>query len=256
MKPTLSDYDSIASLYHLVYTNWEEGIQRQGDALDRIIKKCERQRTQSVLDVSCGIGTQSIALAQRGYQVTASDLSTAEVKRARREAKTRHLSIDFSVANMKDAYTHHQRQFDLVLSCDNSFPHLLTREDRLQALRQFYECTIPHGLCLISLRDYSKETIEGIQLKPYGVRIDQGKRYIVFQVWDCNAPFYDLSMYFVEDEGKNDGIAHVMRSRYYVLPIEELVSLMEEVGFSSVQRIDDSFFQPVIVGHKDKSLQR
>jgi hypothetical protein len=41
-------------------------------------------------------------------------------------------------------------------------------------------------------------------VKPYGTREHDGKRYMIFQVQDFDEDCYDLSMYFVED----DGIAH------------------------------------------------
>ena len=59
--------------------------------LDSVIRERWGQSISSVLDVSCGIGTPSLGLAKRGYQVTASDLSPEEVERAEREAKARDL---------------------------------------------------------------------------------------------------------------------------------------------------------------------
>jgi 2-polyprenyl-3-methyl-5-hydroxy-6-metoxy-1,4-benzoquinol methylase len=42
---------------------------------------------RTVLDVSCGIGTQTLGLAHRGILVTASDLSAGAISRARAEAQ-------------------------------------------------------------------------------------------------------------------------------------------------------------------------
>ena len=44
-----------------------------------------------VLDCACGIGTQSIGLAQQGFQVTATDISAAAITRARTESQRRGL---------------------------------------------------------------------------------------------------------------------------------------------------------------------
>lgn len=112
-----------------------------------------------VLDVSCGAGTQALGLAGLGYDVTASDLSPDAVKRAKQEAAKRELSIVFSVADMRRAFDHHQRRFDVVISCDNSVPHLLSNGDILSAMQQFYKCTRPGGGCIITVRDYEKEDL-------------------------------------------------------------------------------------------------
>jgi 2-polyprenyl-3-methyl-5-hydroxy-6-metoxy-1,4-benzoquinol methylase len=93
---------------------------------------------RTVLDVSCGIGTQALGLAQRGYDITASDLSPKAIERARREAEIRGLRIDFSVADMRQAHENHQRAFDVVISCDNSVPHLLSDTEIQLAFASFY----------------------------------------------------------------------------------------------------------------------
>jgi hypothetical protein len=61
---------------------------------------------------------------------------------------------------------------------------------------------------------------------------------------------YDVAMYFVEDHGGTDCPTHVMRSRYYAVTTQTLIRLMQAAGFVEVQRLDDRFFQPVILGNK------
>ena len=61
----LQFYDQMAEDYHLIYSNWEQAIHRQARALDNIIQNRfdASPESLSVLDCSCGIGTQSIGLA-------------------------------------------------------------------------------------------------------------------------------------------------------------------------------------------------
>jgi 2-polyprenyl-3-methyl-5-hydroxy-6-metoxy-1,4-benzoquinol methylase len=72
-------YDELAPLYHLIFQDWHASNARQGEQLQRIIHSQWPQR-RSVLDVSCGIGTQASALAMRGFRVKASDLSPKEIE--------------------------------------------------------------------------------------------------------------------------------------------------------------------------------
>src|SRR5690242_6679971 len=118
-------YDRMAGLYHLIFTDWDESIERQAEQLDAIIRDRWGAGARTVLDVSCGIGTQSLGLARRGYRVTGSDLSPAAIARAEAEARRRGLAIDFSICDMRSAYAHHRRRFDVVVSADNSITHLL-----------------------------------------------------------------------------------------------------------------------------------
>jgi SAM-dependent methyltransferase len=245
---TTAFYAALAPLYHLIYPNWERSMERQARMLDDVIREMWGEEVHTILDVSCGIGTQALGLAKLGYTLTASDLSAEEIRRAEQEAAARDLAIAFSVADMREAYDHHARQFDVVMSADNSVPHLLTDRDILQALRHFYRCTRPGGGCLITVRDYGEEELSRQRVKPYGIREEEGVRWLLWQVWDPHPPMYDITIYAVEDRGEAECRTHVMRSTYYAVPISVLMQLMSDAGFENVTRLDGRFFQPVIVG--------
>jgi SAM-dependent methyltransferase len=246
-------YAALTPLYHLIYPDWDKSIQHQADMLDAVIREIWGNDASSVLDVSCGIGTQALGLSSKGYHVTASDLSFEEVERAKQESALRDLSIAFSVADMRQAFNHHARQFDIVISCDNSVPHLLSDEDILTAFRQFYQSTRPGGGCIITVRDYEKEDFSKQQVKPYGIREVDGIRWLIWQVWDPYPPTYDVTIYFVEDRGGTDCRTHIMRSKYYAVSILSLMKMMRDAGFDDVLRMDDRFFQPIIVGTKRRN---
>lgn len=241
-------YDQLAPLYHLVYQDWDASIRRQGEQLAAVIE-AEWPGTRSVLDVSCGIGTQAIGLAMQGYAVNGSDISELAVDRAMREAVKRGASIKFSVCDMRNAFAHHGPGFDVVVSCDNSLPHLLTDEELLISLRQMANCVSVGGGCLVTIRDYEKEERGKNLVKPYGVRVESGSRYLLFQVWDFEGEQYDFTLYFVaENLSTREVRTFAMRSRYYAIPTSRLCELMRQAGFSDVRRLDGVFFQPVLVG--------
>lgn len=142
---TRAFHDGLAASYHLIYEDWEASVAEQGRALEVLLRDYGVVPGDEVLDVACGIGTQALGLAARGYAVTASDLSVGAITRARREARRRGLDIDPSVADMRRAHEHHASGFDAVLCADNSLPHLLSDTDILGALRQFRACLSPGG---------------------------------------------------------------------------------------------------------------
>ena len=73
---------------------------------------------------------------------------------------------------MRRIDAHHGEGFDIVLSGDNSVPHLLCDEKILLALRGMYACLRPGGGCLITIRDYDKEERGQGIVKPYGIRME------------------------------------------------------------------------------------
>ena len=244
-------YDEIATLYHLVYQDWNAAIAQQAAALDAIIRKHVGPPPRSILDVSCGIGTQALGLAALGHAVTASDLSSAAVERARREAAQRNLAIDFMVADMRRCAEVHGSGFDVVLSADNSIPHLLSDDAIREALGSFHQCIRPGGITILGVRDYLTEGRSSPQLVPYGFRSDGDDRYFVVQTRDWDGDFYDVAMYFIR-EGRGSKPATVIAgsSRYYAVPIDRLVSLLEENSFIEIQRLDGVLYRPVLVARR------
>lgn len=244
-------YDEMAPFYHLIsWFGFDASIQSHGDRLDKVIKEQWGNGMRTLLDVSCGIGTQAIGLANLGYDVTASDLSPKAVARAVQEAAKRNVKIDFFVSDMRQISEVQQHRFDIVLSADNSIPHLLSDKEILSAFQQLYRCCKVGGGCLVSVRDYEKEDDHDKKMIPYGIREWDGKRFYIFQVRDYEGLIYDVSMFFIEDDGVGKPKTHVMRTKYYAIRIDQLTALMELAGFMDVKRLDDVYFQPIIVGSK------
>ncbi len=241
-------YDQLAPFYHLIYPDWEASMTQQAAALDSILQEFWGAETTTILDVACGIGTQALGLAKLGYQVTAADLSRAAAARARREAAARHLDLPCFVADMRHLALQGQRQYDVVMACDNAVPHLLTDKDLLTAFQAWYTCVRPGGGCLITVRDYDREDRTGIQVKPYGLRIEGSTRYLLFQVWEFHGALYELALYCIEDHGGRHAITHVLRTTYYAIGTETLMALMRQAGFQDVQRLEARFYQPVLIG--------
>jgi hypothetical protein len=78
------------------------------------------------------------------------------------------------------------------------------------------------------------------------------KRYVIFQVWDFVDRVYDLAMYFVVDDRTSEQlVTHVMRTKYNAVGTEHLLALMRRAGFTRGERLDESFYQPVLVGNRE-----
>jgi hypothetical protein len=81
------------------------------------------------------------------------------------------------------------------------------------------------------------------------VRIPLGRRRPLLRRPDGD--FYDVAMYFIR-EGRGTKPATVIAgsSRYYAIPIDRLVSLLEENSFIEIQRLDGVPHRPVLVARR------
>ena len=66
-----------------------------------------------VLEVGAGTGVMSLLIAELGYQLTATDISRAMLREARRKASQRGLSITFEIADA-EVLPFHDQEFDAV----------------------------------------------------------------------------------------------------------------------------------------------
>jgi SAM-dependent methyltransferase len=249
-----SFYNALAPYYKAIYPDWEASVKRQALALDHVIREFIGEYAQTVLDLACGIGTQSIGLANLGYQVSAADLSSGAIEQARIEAARHNVAIDFQVADMRQAWESYHRQFDIVIACDNSIPHLLNNQEILAAFRGFYACTRPGGGCIISVRDYAQleRPAHHKQFYPRLVHSVENGQVVIFDVWDFyDQDHYEITIYLLEDSGSHEVKTQAIRGgRYYCIEIPTLERLFLEAGFKSVTTLTDRFFQPLLVAVK------
>ncbi|AEN10100.1 MULTISPECIES: class I SAM-dependent methyltransferase [unclassified Streptomyces] len=244
-------YDELADDYHLIYTDWDTSIRRQGDSLDALIG----QERVAVLDCSCGIGTQAIGLALRGHRVTGTDLSPRAAARAAREAARWNLSLRTAAADMR-RLPFPDGRFDTVVCADNSLPHLLTEHDVRAALTEMRRVLRPGGLLLVSTRDYDDLLRDRPASTPPQVHgnvdcADGEERTVTFQLWHWHddGEHYDLE-HFQLRPADGEWRAQVRRTTYWALGRDRMASLAAEAGFVDPEwRMpqETGFFQPLLV---------
>ena len=233
----LQFYERLAASYHLIFGNWREAVLRQGEILDKLIREqLGDKKPLTILDCSCGIGTQAIGLALRGYRVHATDLSPAQIERAKQQADTFGARLTFGIADMRALESQVEGRFDIAISCDNSLPHLLTRDDLSKALRNIHAKIHPVGLFIASIRDYDRIVEDHPRVdQPRILEGPEGKR-IVFQVWDWSSDgiSYTAHLFILREAGGEWHVAHYA-TPYRALLRQELDEILESSGFSKIR---------------------
>ena len=244
-------YDALASEYHLLFADWWWAAQWHGRLIAGIL--AERGITRGrLLDCTCGIGTQALPLATLGYDVTATDVSKAAVARARVEAAARGIDLDFKVCDVRDVRDHVDGTFDVVISCDNALPHLLTDEHLQRALGSIRACLRPRGLLLISLRDYDALRLTrpgGVSLSVHG---EAGSRHGSGQSWrwSTDAEYADIELFTFTEDAAGSWRARSATTRYRALPRANLDELLISAGFHDVQWLmpaASGYYQPIVL---------
>jgi 2-polyprenyl-3-methyl-5-hydroxy-6-metoxy-1,4-benzoquinol methylase len=248
---TGQSYDELADQYHLIFDNRELSVGRQAAVLSSILQRyCGLTTTARILDCACGVGTQALGLAKMGFRVSGCDLSPRAVERARLEASRRNLDIQFSVANMLDLAYLGDSQFDTVICMDNAFPHLESTEQLLQAAGQMRSRLRPGGFLMASIRDYDRLIEERPVIQGPSFYSDQGRRRIVFQVWDwVDDRRYIFHLYITRELAKGWQTFHTT-GLYRAIRRDELVAVLSQAGFKDpcwLAPADNGFYQPIVL---------
>ncbi len=159
-------YEAIAPVYddftaHHDYELWLGGL----------LPELERHglRGERLLDVGCGTGKSFIPMLERGWEVTACDVSPAMVELARGKVGE---AAELSVADMRELPTF--GEFDLVWCLDDAVNYLLSGEELEQALHGMRRNLAPDGLLMFdvnALQSYRTFFAEEVVVERDGRRL-------------------------------------------------------------------------------------
>lgn len=251
MDITQTFYDNMASQYVKLFLDWNAATHEQAAILDRIFRKNGFDQSASVLDCACGIGTQSVGLAALGYQMTASDISEAELTEAAKRAAKNKVSIRFEQADFCALADTFREFFDIIICMDNALPHMLSREDLASAIGSITDRMKEDGIFVASIRDYdalleSKPPYS----PPYIHKTDRGQR-VSFQTWTWKGDHYKLIQYIIDDGEMLQ--ASKFECEYRATPRAEITDLLIAGGCSEVNWLfpeETGFYQPIVVAKK------
>ncbi len=245
-------YDELSARYHLLFADWDEAVARHGRVVDGLIGKLLGPGPKRVLDAACGIGTQAIGLAQRGHQVTGTDLSPAAVARAGKEAARLGVALSTQVADLRKLTEAVSGPFDVICVLDNALPHLDGEAEVAAALERLAALLAPGGLFLASVRDYDAMLQDRPRVEAPRVIDEPDGHRVVFQVWDWAADggSYRLHLYFLRYRDGRGADTQVFTSRYWPLTRARLESLLDQAGLTEVAWHEPDatgFHQPIVV---------
>ncbi len=139
LNPAQWFYDA---MYRFTRPDWDSGV--TPPELAAMIEKIDDPG--SALELGCGTGTNSIFLAQHGWQVVGIDFSPKAIELARQKAQTAEVPIEFRVGDVTRLDFLHD-PFDLAL--DVSCFHGLSPEDKVHYAREVTRLTHPHSTLLL-----------------------------------------------------------------------------------------------------------
>jgi 2-polyprenyl-3-methyl-5-hydroxy-6-metoxy-1,4-benzoquinol methylase len=113
----------------------ESRIEATEEEIDKILQLVECPG-KSVLDLCCGPGRCSVALAKRGFTVTGVDRTAFLLEKAKARAKAEAVDIEWIQQDMREFVR--PEGFDLVLSMFSSFGYFDDKTEDIRVLRNIF----------------------------------------------------------------------------------------------------------------------
>jgi len=141
------------------------------DEKNRIIENILRKHlVHTVLDLTCGTGSQVFWLTKYGFKVVGSDFSPDLLKQARAKAVKQDLNVDFIDGDMR---TLQAGTFDAVITIFNAVGHL-TKDDFKVAIKNIYDNLKDGGLYVFDIFNLDAMTDTVVQNLAMDVRKQVG----------------------------------------------------------------------------------
>ena len=144
MSSNYKRWDLIYKKYPLNELGWELG--RPRDILVEYMNK-EMIRPGKALDICCGAGTNTIYLAQKGFEVNGIDISKTALKIAKEKAQKQNVNVSFSIQSFVNlAFKDELFDFIFDMGC---FHHVVPK-DRETFIKGTYRTLKNNGTLMLT----------------------------------------------------------------------------------------------------------
>jgi glycine/sarcosine N-methyltransferase len=231
------NFDDIATDFDKLFNDVDALTDLEGQALDLILRP---YAVKTVLDCACGTGIQSIGLARKGYQVSASDISRRMVKKLREKAQNAQLQMDVKVADFRDLKPWKNHVFDAVISSGNSLTLMATHEEMKRSLASMLRCIKkPGGICVVGMHNYLWLQQNGEPLIIRKVSLGDKDLELIFDLRRFESERAVVTNFFMKQINGTWRLKNYTKS-YSLLPVEELRQMMIDTGFTTTKLLDIS----------------
>ncbi|MCJ7735909.1 MAG: class I SAM-dependent methyltransferase [Anaerolineae bacterium] len=224
-------YDSVSVDYDR-FVNWPA---RLAGELPFIEKQLRAAGARRVLDAACGTGMHAIALAEQGYETVGVDASGGMIEKARSNARSAGVAVDFVQASFGNISLVCGTGFDAILCLGNSIPHVEDMKALADASLDFAEVLRPEGLLLIQNRNFDAVLASGERWMEPQSYVDGDDEWVFLRFYDFESEdvlrFNFLTLHRAAGKVWQQTVAS---SGLLILLHSDLVECLRETGFSDL----------------------
>lgn len=236
--------------------NTDETTEFKNSVIEKILKK---YKVKTVLDVTCGTGSQVFYLQKHGYQVIGSDFSPALIQKAREKAAKQNIDLQFLDGDMR---TIQVGKFDAVISIFNAIGHL-SKEDFIKAIKNIRNNLHDGGLYvfdIFNLNAMSEKVVHDLamdQNKIIGKTKIHATQHSTIDTANGLLTSYNHYVIAHGSHAPKEFTNHFTLQIYTALELQEVLrscgfEILGQFGMNGSKFIDDTTLNILTVARKDK----
>ena len=230
-------YDKFANKYDVMIS--EKRYDKHSLFFNSIFRK---HNVKSILDCSCGTGKHVIKFTQLGFEAKGSDISIEMINKARKNAESLGLKVDFFQADFKRLPDVFDRKFDCVVCVGNSLNHELEEKGILSALKSMFNVLSNEGIVIIQIRNLQKWVKERRRVFPVHYHKEpNGDRKIFLYVLDFYRTRVKFNVISILEFNEKPTF-EVDSVDYRIVSARRLRELMTETGYNRLKIYGDFKF--------------
>jgi len=223
MINTQEFYDELSVQYDSMIP-FEKVTERKKELFKNLLKSVNK----TIADIGCGTGSDSLALAELGYKVTSFDPSVQMLNKAKLNAKSSGLDLDFyqfGAAQIPDKFN---GKYDVVISFGNSFANIPIDEFD-NSVRKCFSLLREKGELYIQILNYEKILLEKKRI----VSITTGEEKYFVRFYD----FYENQVVFniLQFDKAKPADHQLISTKIYPYLANDFTRVLEKAGFGSVK---------------------
>jgi ubiquinone/menaquinone biosynthesis C-methylase UbiE len=214
-------YKELSKVYDIVF-------QKDEDTLKFLLKGLKVN--SKILDLACGTGTYSIALAQKGHRVDGIDLGEEMIKLAKGKGGVFANFVVGDMTKLSDNFP--DERYDMVFCIGNSIVHLKNKEKIEQLILEIYKFLNYDGSIIIQIVNFDRVIAKQITALPTIDRSDKGVKFIRnYNLNEEGKIDFQTELIVKKDEGVENFLNSVP-----LVPLQsyELIAMLEKAGFQDI----------------------
>lgn len=221
-------YDLVSPFYDSM-TNSKKVIASRTEMLKGFITPYMK----TAVDLGCGTGNDSIALALNGLTVTGFDASEKMTNTAKLNSELSGLKINFVTSRLdRISKFKYAGKFDIAVSLGNTFANI-ERISLLPSFKNIYGITSPNGVFILQMLNYEKIKRENNRI----VNITENKDYVYTRFYDFYDKYFNFNILKVSKKDvKEYGL---YTTKIYTHKVKEIKLLLKKAGFKNIKIYSD-----------------